>query len=373
VFALSAVGYKIGQKVSYKHGIRALQFVAAGLAGATMALAYIHYDNGQRAPAPAFEPSRNVTVAYRQGALVKSPARLSDPVVVQNAHAHEEHSIGWRYPRAVQTISFVNPAGASHAVAAAAEPMRAVSESPVMTKVGGFIAFPSKDAATPDDSTLRFAAPRKGLAVVMEEVDHYLWEVYQRSPIKKDNAGDFTWKDPAAAKRVNMTLPDYVIGGMDPDFREMLYHAGKAMDAAGIKWTILSGFRDDYRQGIAAGFKARTGNSLHGGSRATGGYGNGRAADVVAAEGGNSEDLWDWLDDHGAKYGIARPMPDNDPAHIQARGDRHKVASTLRSARVKDTDLEKIKVASAEKPKVGGTEKAKGGDKKVVAEVKSRR
>ena len=54
---------------------------------------------------------------------------------------------------------------------------------------------------------------------------------------------------------------------MDPDFREQLYHAGRAMDAAGIRWSILSAFRDDYRQSIASGFKARTGNSLHGALR----------------------------------------------------------------------------------------------------------
>src|SRR5262245_58548399 len=38
----------------------------------------------------------------------------------------------------------------------------------------------------------------------MDEVSQYLWEVYQRQPNKKDGAGDFTWKDPAAAKRMNM-------------------------------------------------------------------------------------------------------------------------------------------------------------------------
>ena len=90
----------------------------------------------------------------------------------------------------------------------------------------------------------------------MDEVDEYLWEVYQRVPIKKDGGGDFTWKDPAAAKRVNMSLQDYVIRGMDRDFREQLYHAGRAMDAEGVRWSMLSAFRDDYRQRIATGFKA---------------------------------------------------------------------------------------------------------------------
>ena len=70
----------------------------------------------------------------------------------------------------------------------------------------------------------------------MDEVDEYLWEVYRRAPSKRDLTGDFTWKDPAAAKRLGMSMPTYVIGGMDPDFREQLYHAGRAMDAAGIRW-----------------------------------------------------------------------------------------------------------------------------------------
>jgi hypothetical protein len=27
-----------------------------------------------------------------------------------------------------------------------------------------------------------------------DEVEQYLWEVYQREPMKKDGSGDFTWK-----------------------------------------------------------------------------------------------------------------------------------------------------------------------------------
>ena len=100
----------------------------------------------------------------------------------------------------------------------------------------------------------------------LDEVERYLWEVYQRAPVKKDGSGDFTWKDPVAAKRFGKSMPAYVIGGMDPDFKEQLYHAGKAMDAAGVQWAILSAFRDDYRQSLASGFKASARNSLHGGS-----------------------------------------------------------------------------------------------------------
>jgi hypothetical protein len=171
----------------------------------------------------------------------------------------------------------------------------------------------------------------------MDEVDNYLWSVYEREPVKKDNSGDFTWKDPAAAKRLGMSLMDYVIRGMDPDFREELYHAGHAMDAAGLHWSMLSAFRDDYRQTLAAGFKARTGNSLHGGSRAVGGYGHGRAIDIKNV-GGDDETVWHWVDAHGAKYGLRRPMPGYDPAHIQAGGAWPQIAQALRADRTRVAD-----------------------------------
>jgi hypothetical protein len=169
---------------------------------------------------------------------------------------------------------------------------------------------------------------------VMEEVDQYLWEVYRRSSVKSDSSGDFTWKDPAAAKRRGMSLQAFVIGGMDPDFREQLYHAGRAMDALGIRWTILSAFRDDYRQKLASGYKARADNSQHGGSAATGGYGHGRAVDVTNAD-GDPETVWRWIDANGPRYGLRRPLPSADPAHTLPRDNWHALAASLRNARVR--------------------------------------
>ena len=171
-------------------------------------------------------------------------------------------------------------------------------------------------------------------APTMSEVDDYLWEVYQRAPVKRDSSGDFSWKDPAAAKRFGLSLPLYVITGMDPDFREQLYHAGHAMDAAGIRWSILSGFRDDYRQTIASGLKASASNSLHGGKARTGGYGHGQAIDITSAE-GNASEVWRWIDAHGGKFGLHRPMPDDDPAHVQPKGSWHKLAVSLRESRAR--------------------------------------
>jgi hypothetical protein len=172
----------------------------------------------------------------------------------------------------------------------------------------------------------------------MDEVNQYLWAVYERSTIKRDGTGDFTWKDIAAAARLGMTLGDYVIAGMDRDFRELLYRAGPAMDAAGIRWTILSAFRDDYRQGLASGYKARTGDSLHGGSLTTGGYGHGCAVYITDAD-SKSRILWTWLDANSAQLGLERPLPGLDPAHVQPRGPWHEVAAALRNDRLANDGL----------------------------------
>jgi hypothetical protein len=183
-------------------------------------------------------------------------------------------------------------------------------------------------------SIVRVHPPQRPVNV-MDEVDAYLWEVYRRQPVKRDGTGDFTWKDPAAAKRFGVSMPAYVIGGMDRDFREQIHAAGKAMDAAGIRWSILSAFRDDYRQRLASGLKARVGYSLHGGSRRTGGYSHGRAVDVMSADGDHAE-VWRWIDRHGARYGLYRPLPGADPAHVQPRNNWRSIGVALRMNRIKN-------------------------------------
>ena len=179
-------------------------------------------------------------------------------------------------------------------------------------------------------------------------IDEYLWSVYQRTPkhdsikvveqknvtvVKKGKLRtivqnlmkvvpeDFTWKDPKAAEKADMPLMEYVIGGMDRNFRLKLYHALRAMDEAGLAPGITSAFRDDYRQSIASGLKAATDRSYHGGSF-RGGYGHGLAADLVSVNGETdsqrwnaSEKLWNWIDAH-PEFGIGRPYLDKDPAHV---------------------------------------------------------
>ncbi len=212
------------------------------------------------------------------------------------------------------------------------------------------LAVPAEAARIkPPEKKAEAPAPKRDVNP-MDAVDEYLWQVYERAPVKKDNTGDFTWKDIAAAKRMHMPLKDYVIRGMDPDFREQLYHAGHAMDAAGLHWSMLSAFRDDYRQTLAAGFKARTGNSLHGGSRAVGGYGHGRAIDINNVD-GDDEVVWHWMDAHGAHYGIRRPMPGYDPAHIQSGGNWHEMAQAMRAERTRTAETKKPPTEASAKPR----------------------
>jgi hypothetical protein len=222
-------------------------------------------------------------------------------------------------------------------------------------------AFPDPDAsATLADPAMKvpLAEPEANVnaletsdeCVLTEEcIDQYLWSVYERAPkvdtikveerikvtVEKNGKSrtvtktvtklvneDFTWKDPDAAEKAGMSVAQYVIGGIDPGFKVRLYHLFRALDDAGLAPGMTSGFRDDYRQSIASGNKAVTGNSYHGGSR-RGGYGHALAADVVSVKGEtrsercrSSERMWKWIDAHGGEFGIGRPYLDKDPPHI---------------------------------------------------------
>jgi hypothetical protein len=180
-------------------------------------------------------------------------------------------------------------------------------------------------------------------------IDRYLWSLYERTrkidtikvpeqikvSVKRKGKikivsktttklvdEDFTWKDPDAAERAGMSAEDYVIGGMDPNFRVTLYHALRSLDDAGLMPGIMCAFRDDYRQTIATGLKAQSDRSYHGGSF-RGGYGHGLAADIVSIKGetraerlASSQQLWNWIDTHEKELGIGRPYLDRDPPHI---------------------------------------------------------
>jgi hypothetical protein len=180
-------------------------------------------------------------------------------------------------------------------------------------------------------------------------VDRYLWALYQRTPkedtvktqeqrkvtVKKKGRlvtvtkifttiadEDFSWKDPKAAEKAGMPMVDYVIGGLDRDFKLKLFHMLHVAEEAGLSPGITSAFRDDYRQSIASGLKAANDRSYHGGSF-RGGYGHGLAADIVSVNGAtraqrltSSQTLWNWIDANGKEFGIGRPYLDRDPPHV---------------------------------------------------------
>ncbi|WP_256807991.1 hypothetical protein [Bradyrhizobium sp. Bra64] len=200
------------------------------------------------------------------------------------------------------------------------------------------------------------ASPSADTVAVLDEcfvmdacIDRYLWALYQRTP-KEDSIKvedrravtvkrkgrmvtvmrsftklvdeDFGWKDPKAAEHANMSMTDYVIGGMDKSFKRKLFRTLLAAEAAGLSPGITSAFRDDYRQSIASGLKAASDRSYHGGST-RGGYGHGMAADIVSTKGDNraqrwvsTEILWKWVDANGKALGIGRPYLGRDPPHV---------------------------------------------------------
>jgi len=214
--------------------------------------------------------------------------------------------------------------------------------------------------AAPPDGAVRLAAVDPGARVTSVRssdeclltencINEYLWSVYARTPkfdtvkieervsatakkkgkrqnstktVAKLVSEDFTWKDPDAAQKAGMSTMDFVIGGIDRDFKVRLYRLLRALDDAGLEPGITSAFRDDYRQGIATGKKAASDRSYHGGSL-RGGYGHGLAADLVSVRGEtradrmlSSEELWKWIDAHGREFGIGRPYLDKDPPHV---------------------------------------------------------
>jgi hypothetical protein len=256
--------------------------------------------------------------------------------------------------------------------------------------------------ASTGDGKANDAKPRVDTAAVLDEcyvidtcADRYLWALYERTrkedtvkektqrevTIKRKGKTvtvtrtvsrvvdeDFGWKDPKAADHAGMTITDYVIGGMDHDFKLRLFRLLLAAEQAGLSPGITSAFRDNYRQSIASGLKAADDRSFHGGSL-RGGYGHGLAADIVSVNGAtralrqaSSEVLWTWVDKHGKDYGMGRPYHDRDPPHVgpidgseyvsrHAGGrSRHAAASRARRTAVANASqaaAERVRTANA--------------------------
>jgi hypothetical protein len=310
-------------------------WVAAGFAG------LVSPDTEQvDAPLAGTMPS----VARRAISYLKLPALPVAPAATADAAPAEPEPGVEPEPR--QTTFVLASASPAHLPVSEAP----LSESDPPRQTPGLISLFRPQPANED---LKPAAPRIQIqheCLVAEIcIDDYLWAMYERTPkidtnkvterikvkVKKKGktrtvtktvtkyvTGDFTWKDPAAAKRAGMSLKDYVIGGMDRRFRLKLFHALRAMEDAGLMPGITSAFRDDYRQAIAVGNKAASDSSFHGGSR-RGGYGHGMAVDLVSVKGENRSqrwvstvELWKWIDANEKMLGVGRPYLDRDPPHV---------------------------------------------------------
>jgi hypothetical protein len=255
---------------------------------------------------------------------------------------------------AVETAALTTPArdevAAATPDAAAAETVSIAAWPRTLPRPGVQLASLGTADPVPGDSRQTAVLETLDECLVPEIcIDQYLWAHYQRTPKVDTNkvvtrikatvkhkgktrtvtktftryvVADFTWKDPAAAEKVGMSLKDYVIGGMDRGFKLKLYRALRAMNDAGLMPGITSAFRDDYRQAIASGNKAASDSSYHGGSR-RGGYGYGMAADLVSVKGAtrlerfaSSRELWSWVDAREKELAIGRPYLDRDPPHV---------------------------------------------------------
>jgi hypothetical protein len=251
-------------------------------------------------------------------------------------------------------------------IEAASEPAPSAHEAEPKPMVTASLGDPSETispATTPEQATEASARDAAGAAKqivgtaeILDEcyvidacADRYLWALYERTR-KEDTVKektrrevtvkrkgktvtitrtvtqvvdeDFGWKDPKAAEHANMPVTEYVIGGMDREFKLRLFRLLLAAEQAGLSPGITSAFRDNYRQSIASGLKAADDRSFHGGSL-RGGYGHGLAADIVSVNGAtramrqaSSETLWNWVDKHGKEYGVGRPYHDHDPPHV---------------------------------------------------------
>jgi hypothetical protein len=281
-----------------------------------------------------------------------------DQLTLDFSSGHQTPNQPAQFPAGRQAVAL--PGDGSHTPARRPAPEAPVAAPAALPDVADHSKKEVSDHKGPEhkmaarDVASHDVAPPSTAERPFDDIDQYLWKVYERSATKRDASGDFTWKDEAAAARLGLVTKQYVIEGMDPDFRELLYNLGHAMDAAGLKWTILSAFRDDYRQGLASGYKAHVGNSFHGGSRATGGYGHGCAADIEASDGetGDNSAIWRFVDQHGEKFGIFRPMKGIDPAHVQPFGGWHDVAFNLRKEGIDQNSYLPASVDNADGGKV---------------------
>jgi hypothetical protein len=175
-----------------------LALAASALSGALATPAIL--DSGNSSPeATARGSIRNETVLYRR-ALQPEPnveEHYSEHPYTEQVEASDEpenYEVPSNFPRAVQTVRFNNPGAQVSVAEEARQPIRQA-----LIKVGGFVAFSPKEGTTVDDNR-EDIPPRKRTGSIMDLVDDYLWDVYQRVPIKKDGSGDFNLEGPCCGQ-----------------------------------------------------------------------------------------------------------------------------------------------------------------------------
>jgi len=217
-------------------------------------------------------------------------------------------------------------------------------ETPVPVEVVTLV-FPAREAL-PQERTLS----------ALEEADALLWFVYERTP--KADPKDFAWKDPFVAKKIGMSLKEFVIGGMQERYRLKLASMILAMWHDGLDVGLSSCFRNDERQKmVEARRKNPPADTYHGGS-ARGGYGNGRACDMVYIRPTWEERIkrnpriWAWVDKHGREFGLGRPFPKGDPMHVTPfespeYANAHGISVRTATKKVSKPKKRHVQVASA--------------------------
>jgi hypothetical protein len=360
-------------------------------------------DKSQSVTAVDFVKAANALVAI---IAIDSKPASPEPVVA----AAEPESSEPPTPTKPFVVASADPtASIAPVMQADAEPAPSVLEAepepkPIVTASLGDPSEVLMPATTPEQAaeaspadTANAGKQIVGTAEILDEcyvidtcADRYLWALYQRTR-KEDTVKektqrevtikrkgkmvtvtrtvsrvvdeDFGWKDPKAADHAGMTMTDYVIGGMDHDFKLRLFRLLLAAEQAGLSPGITSAFRDNYRQSIASGLKAADDRSFHGGSL-RGGYGHGLAADIVSVNGAtralrqaSSETLWNWVDKHGKDYGVGRPYHDRDPPHVgpidgseyvsRHAGGRSRHAAAARQRHAAVARAERVRTANA--------------------------
>ena len=175
--------------------------------------------------------------------------------------------------------------------------------------------------------------PRRPPRPIMAEVDDYLWEVYQRDAHQAGCDRRLHLEGSGRRKTfrpLDAGLRDHWHGrGLPRAALPCRQGDGRGRHPLGDLQRVPRRLSPKHRLGpqgrclqLAARRHARTG-----------GYGHGRAVDVTS-EDGDPAPVWKWLDRNGAKYGLHRPMPGGDPAHVQAQGAWNRIALALRQNRV---------------------------------------